>query len=118
MINATIDVPTKADHYSHRFPITPEIMQKSSSICPVWDGEDFFKRIHKYIIAMLGSMTEFKGTIGRTWEDSKPWWPQPIRAPSDAPDHIRRCRVWMVELLWWPYRYTESGQTCSKWVMI
>jgi len=33
-------------------------------------------------------MTEFKGTIGRTWEDSKPWWPQPIRAPSDAPDTI------------------------------
>jgi len=31
-------------------------------------------------------MTEFKGTIGRTWQDSKPWWPQPARAPSDAPD--------------------------------
>ena len=32
------------------------------------------------------SSSQFKGTIGRTWEESKPWWPQPIRAPADAPD--------------------------------
>jgi arylsulfatase A-like enzyme len=29
---------------------------------------------------------QFKGSIGRTWEDSKPWWPQPIKAPADAPN--------------------------------
>jgi arylsulfatase len=29
---------------------------------------------------------EFRGTIGRTWKESKPWWPQPPRAPPDAPD--------------------------------
>ncbi|MGC2427605.1 MAG: hypothetical protein WA421_11260 [Nitrososphaeraceae archaeon] len=29
---------------------------------------------------------QFKGFIGRTWEDSKPWWPQPILAPADAPN--------------------------------
>ena len=31
-------------------------------------------------------MTKFKGSIGRTWEESKPWWPQLARAPADAPD--------------------------------
>ena len=31
---------------------------------------------------------QFKGSIGRTWEDSKPWWPQPTRAPADAPDIV------------------------------
>jgi hypothetical protein len=31
-------------------------------------------------------MTVFKGSIVRTWEDLKPWWPQPTRAPADAPD--------------------------------
>jgi hypothetical protein len=25
----------------------------------------------------MNGTTEFKGSIGRTWEDSKPWWPQP-----------------------------------------
>lgn len=29
---------------------------------------------------------QFKGSIGRTWEDSKAWWPQPIKAPADAPN--------------------------------
>jgi arylsulfatase A-like enzyme len=29
---------------------------------------------------------QFKGKIGRTYADSKPWWPQPTRAPTDAPD--------------------------------
>jgi arylsulfatase A-like enzyme len=32
--------------------------------------------------------SHFKGFIGRTWKDSKPWWPQPTRAPADAPDII------------------------------
>jgi arylsulfatase A-like enzyme len=30
--------------------------------------------------------TQFRGSIGRTWQESKPWWPQPTRAPPDAPD--------------------------------
>ncbi|MGB6672435.1 MAG: sulfatase-like hydrolase/transferase [Candidatus Nitrosopolaris sp.] len=29
---------------------------------------------------------QFKGSIGRTWEDSKPWWPQPTCAPADVPN--------------------------------
>ena len=33
-------------------------------------------------------MTEFKGTIGRTVDDSKPWWPQPTRAPAGVPDIV------------------------------
>lgn len=36
----------------------------------------------------MSSGTHFKGSIGRTWEDSKPWWPQPARAPADAPDIV------------------------------
>jgi arylsulfatase A-like enzyme len=34
------------------------------------------------------SSAQFKGSIGRTWEESKPWWPQPTRAPPDAPDIV------------------------------
>jgi arylsulfatase A-like enzyme len=30
--------------------------------------------------------TQFRGSIGRTWQESKPWWPQPTRAPPDAPN--------------------------------
>jgi hypothetical protein len=30
-----------------------------------------------------------KGSIGRTWEESKPWWPQPTKAPTDAPNIYR-----------------------------
>lgn len=30
----------------------------------------------------------FKGTIGATFRDSQPWWPEPISAPSDAPNII------------------------------
>jgi hypothetical protein len=33
------------------------------------------------------SSSQFKGTIGRTWDESKPWWPQPTRAPADAPPY-------------------------------
>jgi hypothetical protein len=29
---------------------------------------------------------QFKGSIGRTWEDSKAWWPQAAKAPADAPN--------------------------------
>jgi arylsulfatase A-like enzyme len=29
---------------------------------------------------------QFKGKIGRTYADSKSWWPQPIHAPTDAPN--------------------------------
>jgi arylsulfatase A-like enzyme len=34
----------------------------------------------------MGMSNLFKGSIGRTWQDSKPWWPQPIKAPIDAPN--------------------------------
>ena len=36
----------------------------------------------------MSSTQQFKGSIGRTWEDSKPWWPQPTRSPQDAPDIV------------------------------
>jgi arylsulfatase A-like enzyme len=29
---------------------------------------------------------QFRGSIGRTWQESKPWWPQPSQAPPDAPN--------------------------------
>ena len=31
---------------------------------------------------------QFKGSIGRTWQDSKPWVPHPIKAPVDAPNIV------------------------------
>jgi arylsulfatase A-like enzyme len=31
---------------------------------------------------------QFRGSIGRTWQESKPWWPQPTRAPPDAPNIV------------------------------
>ena len=30
----------------------------------------------------------FKGTIGRTYRDSKPWWADPPAAPKDAPNLV------------------------------
>ena len=30
----------------------------------------------------------FKGTIGRTYKDSRPWWPTPPAAPKDAPNLV------------------------------
>ncbi len=30
--------------------------------------------------------SQFKGIIGRSWQESKPWWPQPTRPPPDAPN--------------------------------
>lgn len=30
----------------------------------------------------------FAGQIGRTFRDSKPWWPERVRAPSGAPDIV------------------------------
>ena len=30
----------------------------------------------------------FKGTIGRTLQESTPWWPEPTRAPAGAPDVV------------------------------
>lgn len=29
---------------------------------------------------------EFRGTIGRYWWDSEPWWPEPVRPPDGAPN--------------------------------
>ena len=34
----------------------------------------------------MNMSTQFKGSIGRTWQDSKPWWPQQVKAPVDAPN--------------------------------
>lgn len=31
---------------------------------------------------------EFRGTIGSTYRDSKPWWPDPPAAPKDAPNLV------------------------------
>ena len=30
----------------------------------------------------------FKGAIGRTYRDSKPWWPKPPAAPNNAPNLV------------------------------
>jgi arylsulfatase A-like enzyme len=30
----------------------------------------------------------FKGTIGRTYRDSKAWWPEPPAAPKGAPNIV------------------------------
>lgn len=31
---------------------------------------------------------EFKGAIGATWQESKPWWPDPVRPRADAPNIV------------------------------
>jgi len=31
---------------------------------------------------------QFKGVIGRYYDESAPWWPQPVRAPESAPNVI------------------------------
>ncbi len=31
---------------------------------------------------------DFKGSIGRTFRDSKPWWPEPRQAPAGAPNIV------------------------------
>jgi len=31
---------------------------------------------------------QFKGSIGRTWGESREWWPQPTKAPIDAPNIV------------------------------
>ena len=30
----------------------------------------------------------YQGTIGKTLKDSKPWWPEPTRAPQGAPNVV------------------------------
>ncbi len=32
--------------------------------------------------------TEFKGKIAKKYEDSKEWWPEPVRPPKGAPNVI------------------------------
>ena len=29
---------------------------------------------------------DFKGHVGRTWQDSEPWWPEPFRAKEGSPN--------------------------------
>ena len=31
---------------------------------------------------------QFEGVIGRTYHDSTPWWPEPVRAPEGAPNIV------------------------------
>jgi arylsulfatase A-like enzyme len=31
---------------------------------------------------------EFKGSIGTTWQESRPWWPDPVRPKPDAPNVV------------------------------
>ncbi|MDX2408875.1 sulfatase-like hydrolase/transferase, partial [Streptomyces microflavus] len=33
-----------------------------------------------------GSGTPFRGTVGRTVAESKPWWPEAARPPEGAPN--------------------------------
>ncbi|MGI9334013.1 MAG: sulfatase-like hydrolase/transferase, partial [Gammaproteobacteria bacterium] len=33
-------------------------------------------------------MSDFEGTIGRTRQASTPWWPEPKRAPANAPNIV------------------------------
>ncbi|MCE3270942.1 MAG: arylsulfatase [Ramlibacter sp.] len=32
--------------------------------------------------------TDFQGSIGATWQESRPWWPEPVRARPDAPNVV------------------------------
>src|SRR6188768_3052854 len=32
--------------------------------------------------------SEFQGTVGPTWRESTPWWPEPERAPEHAPNVV------------------------------
>ena len=34
------------------------------------------------------SESAFQGTIGETYRESKPWWPQPPVAPKGAPNVV------------------------------
>ncbi|MGH2610883.1 MAG: sulfatase-like hydrolase/transferase, partial [Tepidiformaceae bacterium] len=36
--------------------------------------------------AMVMEMDDFRGSIGRTYRDSQPWWPEPVAIPPGAPD--------------------------------
>jgi hypothetical protein len=49
---------------------------------------------------------QFKGFIGRTYEESKQWWPQPTRAPDDAPN-IAYIILDDVGYGWWTDKYPE-----------
>ena len=33
-------------------------------------------------------MSDFQGHIGKTWQESTPWWPQPVHPGADAPNVI------------------------------
>ncbi len=32
--------------------------------------------------------TAYKGIVGKTLQDSKEWWPEPVRAPAGAPNVV------------------------------
>ncbi|MBI2218143.1 MAG: arylsulfatase [Candidatus Rokubacteria bacterium] len=31
---------------------------------------------------------DFRGALGRTWRESTPWWPEPVRPPAGAPNIV------------------------------
>jgi arylsulfatase A-like enzyme len=37
---------------------------------------------------MSGTQEDFKGAIGKTFRDSRPWWPDPPQAPAGAPNIV------------------------------
>ncbi len=37
---------------------------------------------------MVREMDEFGGSIGRTYRDSRPWWPEPAAVPAGAPNVV------------------------------
>jgi hypothetical protein len=57
------------------------------SVWPAYNMHEIVNNRFINIAPELVTMSnQFKGSIGRTWQDSKPWWPQPIKAPVDAPN--------------------------------
>src|SRR6187401_1484926 len=38
--------------------------------------------------AMTGGEQSFGGQIGRTYRESMPWWPEPVRAPDGSPNIV------------------------------
>ena len=38
--------------------------------------------------SMSHSDKVFKGSIGRTFHDSRPWWPEELSAPAGAPNIV------------------------------
>jgi hypothetical protein len=44
--------------------------------------------VSPFNLAMAEEVQEFKGKIAKKYEDSKEWWPKPVRPPKGAPNVI------------------------------